>query len=759
VNALGRRIEIRGIVQGVGFRPWVYRLAVERGLTGRVRNDASGVTIDAFGSEAELDGFAERLLDRPPPAAEIRALCSHPIPVESLDTFSIAASVESIDRRTSIPPDLATCPECLAEISNPTNRRYRYAFTNCTHCGPRFTIVKEIPYDRRRTTMAPFRMCASCQREFDDPADRRFHAQPNACPICGPRLTLLRCDGTVIEAADPIDAAAAAIVDGEIVAVKGIGGFHLSCDATDPEVVARLRRRKRRDEKPFAVMVADLAAAERLAALSPADRALLQSAARPIVLVTPAPGTVLAANVAPDAPLVGIMLPYTPLHHLLLNAVRRPLVMTSGNLSDEPLAYRNDDALLRLAPLADRLLVHDRDIESFCDDSVARVVNGSPMVLRRGRGYVPGPLPVSPAFSAPVLACGALLKNAVCVGIGDSAHVGPHIGDLSNLAAHDAFVGAIERLQRFLRVAPEIVAHDLHPDYLSTRYALSRPEPVKIGVQHHHAHIASVMAEHGLAGPVIGVAYDGTGYGTDGTSWGGEIMRASLVGFDRVATLRPVRLAGGDAAILEPWRVALALVYDAFDGNVPSSVRCRFVEVRQSQIDGVSQLLKHSDHAPLAHGAGRYFDGVAALVLGRPWSRFEAQLALAWNGVADPDDADVYPFAIDQASAPWTLDLRPTIRNIVADLEARTPAGRISARFHNTLSEATAVAIEAAAEVYGSLPVALSGGCFQNPRLAAGVAARLERRFAVYFNRSVPPGDGGVALGQAVVASAIAKGM
>jgi hydrogenase maturation protein HypF len=758
VTVLGRRIEVRGIVQGVGFRPWVYHLAEERGLTGRVRNDGSGVTIDAFGSEAALDGFAERLISSPPPAAEIRGLHWHTIPLEPLQAFTIATSTSSLQRRPSIPPDLAVCDECVAEIFDPANRRYRYPFTNCTHCGPRFTIATDLPYDRGATTMVRFRMCEACRHEFDNPDDRRFHAQPIACPDCGPQLTLLARDGTVMDVSDPIQAAAGALTLGAIVAIKGIGGFHLACDATNAGVVARLRRQKRRDEKPFAVMVADTAAAERLAMLSDAERALLRSAARPIVLAMPHAGSPLAANVAPDAPLVGIMLPYTPLHHLLLNTIGRPLVMTSGNLSDEPLAFSNDDALVRLARLADQFLVHDRDIESFCDDSVARVILGSPAVLRRGRGYVPGPVPVSPAFSEPVLACGALLKNAFCFGVGDSAHVGPHIGDLSNVAADDAFVAAIDRMQRFLRVTPEIIAHDLHPDYLSTRYALSRPEAVKIGVQHHHAHIASVMAEHGLKGPVIGVAYDGTGHGCDGHSWGGEILRARLDSFERLATLRPVRLAGGDAAIHEPWRVGLALVHDAFDGQIPPRVLSRFDAVPEAQLTGVLQLLQQRVYTPIAHGAGRYFDGVGALVLRRLRSRFEGQIALAWNGVADPCERDRYPFAIDRTTTPWTIDLRAMIRRVVEDLDTSVSAAQISARFHNTLAEATAATVNAVAATHGPLPVALSGGCFQNPRLTEGVAARLTG-FDIYVNRRVPPGDGGIALGQAVVASAIANRM
>jgi len=756
---IGRRIEVRGIVQGVGFRPWIYKLAHEGGVTGRVRNDAAGVIIDAFGSESALEGFSRHLLEAPPPAAEIAGVSWHDIPAEPLDTFTITGSASSEALRVSIPPDLATCPECLAEIFDPANRRYCYPFTNCTHCWPRFSIATGVPYDRVATTMTRFTMCEACQREYDDPDDRRFHAQPNACRVCGPRLALLSNDGRVMAADDPIESTAAAIAVGAIVAIKGIGGFHLACDATNAAAVTRLRRLKRRDEKPFAVMVANLDEAERLAILSEDDRALLQSAAHPIVLVPPHPDSPLASVVAPDAPLAGLMLPYTPLHHLLLRSTGRPLVMTSGNISDEPLAYRNDDALDRLSGLTNFFLLHDRQIESFCDDSVTRVIAGSPMLLRRARGYTPRAVRVTPPFASPVLACGALLKNTFCIGLGDSAYPGPHIGDLSNLAAYDAYVTAVGRMERFLRAEPEVIAHDLHPDYLSTRYAESRPESLKVAVQHHHAHIASVMAEHALRGPVIGVAYDGTGYGTDGTAWGGEILLAHLDRFERISTLRPMRLAGGDAAIREPWRLAVAVLYDAFNGAVPPDFYDRFEGVPRRQIQSVVQLIDSGLHSPLAHGAGRYFDAIGALVLGRTRSAYEGQVALALNGAADPREAGGYAFVIDHSTAPWSIDLRLMVLSIVEDLDAGVPAAIIAARFHNTLVEATALAIESAAAAHGDRPVALSGGCFQNPRLTEELVARLSPRFDVHLNRRVPPGDGGIALGQAVVAAAVAKGM
>ncbi len=754
---IGRRIEIRGVVQGVGFRPWIYRLAQEEGLAGRVRNDTMGVTIEAFGSESALDLFMRRLESIPPPAAHIQEVRSSPIPSEPLDTFVITQSADAVGRRASIPPDLATCPACLSEVFEPTDRRYRYPFTNCTNCGPRFTIARDVPYDRPATTMASFRMCPACEQEYDSVNDRRFHAQPNACPMCGPRLALMTAGGERLDSADAIATAAQALAAGFIVAVKGIGGFHLACDATASEAVRRLRVRKRRDEKPFAVMVRDLPEADRVAVLTGEEQHLLMSVERPIVLARRREGSALAAEVAPNNPLVGVLLPYSPLHHLLVRDAARALVMTSGNLSEEPLAYRNEEALERLATIADLFLVHDREIETSCDDSVARIIAGRPVVLRRSRGYVPRAIAVSSEFRLPVLACGALLKNTFCIGAGDGAHLGPHIGDLENLETYRAFEESIERMERFLRVTPAVIAHDLHPEYLSTRYAKARPEDIKIGVQHHHAHIASAMAEHRLIGPVIGVAYDGTGYGTDGTSWGGEVMVASYEAFDRMATFRPIALAGGDAAIRHPWRIALALLEDAFDGEPPLDAFPLFAALPRQDVAVVRQMIASRFRAPLAHGVGRYFDGIASLVLGRADSRHEGQIALEWNVAADPAEDRRYGVEVDRTQVPWTLDLRPMVREIAQEMIAGVPAPLISARFHNTLAAATTDLVCGAAAAHGKLPVVLSGGCFQNPRLAESVARRLSSQFTVHLHSRVPPGDGGIALGQAVVAGTIAR--
>jgi hydrogenase maturation protein HypF len=753
----GLRIEIQGIVQGVGFRPWVYRLAREGGITGWVRNDSTGVTIEAFGTQQALDAFQHCLHDAPPPAARVREMRSVAIAPDASSEFTILKSEEAVERRVSIPPDLATCTDCLADVADPSNRRYRYPFTNCTNCGPRFTIARDVPYDRAATTMAPFVMCPACRHEYESAGDRRFHAQPNACPSCGPRLAAVLADGSAAGEGDPIRLAARALSGGLIVALKGLGGFHLACDATSPAAVRELRARKRRDEKPFAVMVRNLAAADQVADLGLEERRLLQSVERPIVLATQRPGGGLAPEVAPGNPMVGLLLPYTPLHQLLLAEVESPLVMTSGNLSEEPLAYRNEEALDRLSSIADLFLVHDREIEAPCDDSVARVIAGRPVVFRRARGYVPRPVAVGRAFARPVLACGALLKNTFCVGLGSAAFLGPHMGDLENLETYASFENAIERMERFLRVRPEVIAYDLHPDYLSSSYALARPELVKVGVQHHHAHIASAMAEHGLEGPVIGVAYDGAGYGLDGTAWGGEILVATYRDFERVATFRPIALAGGDATVRQPWRTALALLTDAFADGPPLDGFPLFRAVPAQNLRVVAEMIAKRVRTPLAHGVGRYFDGVGALVLNRMASNYEGQIALEWNMAADPRERGCYTYQIDDQAAPWVVDLRPTVRAVVGDVLAGRSAATISARFHNTLAEATAALVRTVAGARGRCPVVLTGGCFQNARLTEAVLAGLTPDFAVALHHEVPPGDGGIALGQALVADARAR--
>jgi hydrogenase maturation protein HypF len=763
----GRRLTLTGTVQGVGFRPFVYRLARELGLAGRVWNDAGGVTVEISGAPGALEAFQRRLGAEAPAAARVEALRAEAIAPQPGAAFEIVPSGGAAERRVAIPPDLATCPDCLRELRDPADRRHRYPFTNCTSCGPRFTIALGVPYDRPATTMAGFRLCPACAREYGDPADRRFHAQPNACPACGPRVSLLDRSGAAVACPDPVSRAAEALAAGAIVAVKGVGGYHLACDATSPEAVRTLRARKRREEKPLAVMVADLPAARALADLGPAEEALLGSVERPIVLCRRRPGARIAPEVAPESPLLGILLAYAPLHHLLLEGAGRPLVMTSGNLSEEPIAFEDEDARSRLSGIADLFLAHDRPIASRCDDSVARVVAGRPLVMRRARGYVPRPVRVTPAFSRPVLAVGAQLKNACCLARGEEATLGPHVGDLDDLETYAAFEAAVARLEGFLSLRPELLACDLHPLYHSTRYAHARAAALSVPlveVQHHHAHAAAAMAEHGLAGPVLALAWDGTGLGTDGTAWGGELLLAGRARFERLATFRPLPLAGGDLAIREPWRIALAALLDAFGEDAPLSRLPLFAAVPAHELAVARRMLDTGFNCPPAHGAGRAFDAAGALALGRATSRFEGQVALALDAAAEAGEQAAYPFEVVELGAGRDgaldqLDLRPLWRALAGDVLAGTPPGAISARFHQALCQAGAELVRRALARLGDLPVVLTGGCFQNARLAEGTLGALGTSVRVYLHGTVPPGDGGIALGQAVVADAVASGL
>ncbi|MGK2860117.1 MAG: carbamoyltransferase HypF [Thermoanaerobaculia bacterium] len=751
----GARIEIRGTVQGVGYRPWVYRVAAEEKITGRVWNHTAGVTIEAFGEVAAIEAFLARIRSSAPPAARVTGVSAHPIEHEEVAGFSIVQSSGAAELQISIPPDLATCDDCAREIADPANRRFRYPFTNCTNCGPRFTIARNVPYDRAATTMAKFVMCPACQSEYNSPLDRRFHAQPNACPDCGPRLTLLDAHGDVVASADPIADVAKAILGGAVVSIKGIGGFHLACDATSSVGVDRLRQRKRRDEKPLALMVRDLEAASTLAELTTIERAELESVERPIVLCRKRESAPIADAVAPRNRLVGLMLPYTPLHHLLLAAVARPLVMTSGNFADEPIAYRNDDALTLLGPVSDLLVAHDRDIETRCDDSVVRIIAGEPTVLRRSRGFVPRALEIGVPFAAPVLACGAQLKNTFAIGHGNRVHLGPHIGDLENVETLASYEQSIARMERFLRVRPAAIVHDLHPGYLSTRYALERPEIAKIAVQHHHAHIAAVMAEHRIDGPVLGLAWDGTGLGTDGAAWGGELLLARYDRFERLATLRTIPLAGGDTAIREVWRLAAALLDDTFGpGGWPEGLPISKT-IDASALRTVRSMIAGGLNTTPAHGAGRWFDAFGAIFLGHERSRYEGQIALEWNLVADESERSPFSFDLDRDAPVWTIDLRPCLVDAVHALGEGASIATIAGRFHATLSSAAAAVIRARSHETGRLPVALGGGCFQNALLTESLLRDLTPDFDVALPRAVPPGDGGIAFGQAVVANAI----
>jgi hydrogenase maturation protein HypF len=738
------RARVEGTVQGVGFRPYVYRLADELGVAGHVLNDARGVVVEVEAPSETVERFLARLPLEAPPLALVERVTAEPVEELGELGFSIRESASGGEPRAAVTADSATCDDCLAELFDPNDRRFRYPFVNCTNCGPRFTIVRDIPYDRPNTTMAGFSMCPACRAEYLDPGNRRFHAQPNACPDCGPQVRLV---GACT--ADPVAAAAQALDAGAVVAVKGIGGFHLACRADDEAAVARLRERKHREDKPFALMAPDLAAARELVELGPAEEQLLSSAARPIVLARPRPGARVAGAVAPRSDELGVMLPYSPLHHLLLADTGRTLVMTSGNVSDEPIAFADEEAVERLDGIADLFLVHDRPIETRTDDSVVRVVGDRPLLLRRSRGYVPGSLRLPLDCGRHLLACGAELKNTFAVAKGASAWVGHHVGDLKNYETLRSFAAGIDHFQRLFAVAPEAVAHDLHPEYLSTKHALDLAGVVSIGVQHHHAHLAACLAEHGELGPAVGAIFDGTGYGGDGTVWGGELLAGDLRGFERAGFLFPVRMPGGEAAIRQPWRMARAWLAAA-EEEPPS------LPVDATLWAQVSQLAGSGVASPLTTSVGRLFDAVAALCGVRAEVTYEGQAAAELEALLDRDEADRYPLSLrDDGGAPLVLDARETVRAVVEDLRRGAGAGTVAARFHNTLAESTAQACALAAARCGTETVVLSGGAFQNRRLMQRTRELLEREgLRVLTPEALPPNDGGIAYGQLAVAAA-----
>lgn len=763
------RVVVRGVVQGVGFRPFVYRLATEQGLTGWVLNSTEGVVIEVEGRE--LERFVARLGEECPPLARIDRIEVTPLPLVGYTSFAIEASVEREGSVALVSPDVSICPDCLREIRDPANRRYRYPFTNCTNCGPRFTIVRDIPYDRPKTTMADFRMCPRCEAEYHDPTDRRFHAQPNACPDCGPRLTLL-CQGGEWHGDAALAEARRLLLGGQIVAVKGLGGFHLACDGTAEGVVAELRRRKRRVEKPFAIMVADAAAAEAICEVSVEERRLLESPQRPIVLLKRKANVPLAPSLAPRNPNLGVMLPYTPLHYLLFEGGMPPLVMTSGNLSEEPIAIGNDEARERLGGLADAFLVHNREIHTRCDDSVTRVFAGKETLVRRSRGYAPFPVRLA-AAGRHVLGCGAELKNTFCLARDDYAFLSHHIGDLENEETLRSYEEGIAHFERLFRVTPEAIACDLHPDYLSTRYALARAEreglaPARlIAVQHHHAHVASCLADNGFSGQVIGVAFDGTGYGTDGAIWGGEFLVAGEASYRRHGYLAYVPLPGGDAAIHRPYRTALSHAYAAFGKLEPALSLLRTHSERDSsngrgerrlgdtELAVLARQVQKGMNSPPTSSIGRLFDAVSALAGVRLEVNYEGQAAIELEMAADPDERGAYPLPLVGDAFSFVLDPAPLVRAVVADVRAAEPVGAISARFHNALAQAVAGACRIIAEAGGPNRVALSGGVFQNRLLLARATEALEAAgMEVLIHHQVPCNDGGIALGQVVVANA-----
>ena len=747
-----RRLRVRGIVQGVGFRPFVYRLAVDCGLGGFVLNDGSGVLIEVEGRSSRLDDFARRLTTECPPASLVENVTTDSAQPVGEAVFEIRISADGSQASTLISPDLAVCEDCLSEMRDPADRRYRYPFINCTNCGPRFTIVKGIPYDRPLTSMAAFVMCPQCAAEYADPANRRFHAQPNACPQCGPRLTLSDRDQE-LTAEDPMFAAAELLKQGRIVAVRGLGGFHLAVDATNNEAVARLRERKGRAEKPFALMAGNIDQIKKHCAVSPQEETLLASPQRPIVLLAMRSLGDISPLVAPGQKYLGFMLPYTPLHHLLLEAVRRPLVMTSGNYSEEPIAIGNDEALERLAPLADFFLLHDREILQRCDDSIMRVADKKPRLIRRARGFVPRPVGVPVEFKKPLLAVGGELKNTVALARGNHVFLSQHVGDLDNPSAYRFFEHCVEHLERIFDIRPQAIACDLHPGYLSTQWARKLSIPV-VAVQHHHAHLAAVMAENGVTERCLGIILDGTGYGTDGTIWGGEVLLGDLRAFERVAWLEQVRMPGGDAAIIEPWRMALSWLYRAYGAEYDRLDLPLVQRIDSAKRGTVVQMIEQGINAPLTSSCGRLFDAVAALLdLGDRIS-YEAQAAIALEMIADCGDSGYYDATLEQEAC-GELKTTPLIRALVDDMTTGTDKAVIAARFHRTLAESLVRAAVVARERHNINTVGLSGGVYQNKLFFETMLNLLhEHGFRVLTHTQVPTNDGGLALGQAVVANA-----
>ncbi len=757
-----RAVTVRGVVQGVGFRPFVYSLASQLGLRGLVRNRGGEVAIEIEGEASLLDQFLDELRRHPPPLARIDSIAWKPATPQKDDAFRIETSAKDASSQVVISPDVATCRDCCKELFDPKDRRYRYPFLNCTHCGPRLTIVTGAPYDRERTTLAAFTLCADCRAEYEDPGNRRFHAQPIACPVCGPQLELRDAVGRPVETDDPLQAFAAALLAGRIGALKGLGGFHLVCDARREDVVRELRRRKHREEKPLAVMVRDLAAAETLGELSLQEKQLLASPQAPIVLLRKRSlmSMPLADAVAPDNPYLGILLPYTPLHHLLLAAVDGvPLIMTSGNRSDEPIAYENDEALQRLAGIADLFLLHNRPIHVRCDDSVTRVIGGAELPVRRSRGYAPQPLRLPRPTPAPVLAVGGQLKGVFALACGEQAFLSHHLGDLDHYAAFRAFETDVALYEKLFSIRPEWIAHDLHPDYASTRYALARGLP-RIGVQHHHAHLASCLAEHGLDEPAIGVTWDGTGMGTDGAIWGGEFLVGDCATFCRAAQLRYVGMPGGEQAIREPWRMAVAHLRDA-----GCSVTVLQTRVAESALRTVEAMWERRFNTPFTSSMGRLFDAVAAITGLRTQVAYEGQAAMELEWAAATATSDiVYPWeVVEHQAAPggpatgaqgMVIDTRPLIRAVVEDACKQVEPARIARRFHSTLIELVASVCNRIRQQTGLITVALSGGVFMNALLTEEVAARLTREgFRVLRHQRTPPNDGGLCLGQAAIAA------
>jgi hydrogenase maturation protein HypF len=776
------RARVHGTVQGVGFRPYVYRLANELELSGWVLNDAHGVLLEIEGAPRRIDQFLDRLPAEAPPLAVVERVEISALAPQGERSFAIRDSPRGETADAPVTADTATCADCLSELLDPDDRRYRYPFINCTNCGPRFTIVRAVPYDRALTTMAGFQMCRACQAEFEDPTDRRFHAQPNACPRCGPAVRLIDphnpSASVSLGTGDQVLAAAIALRDGAILAVKGVGGFHLACRADHEPAVSALRARKHREDKPMALMVRSVEEATALVELDDAEQTLLCGPQRPIVLAArrERPGAV-AKSVAPAAPELGVMLPYSPLHNLLLADVGSPLVMTSGNVSDEPIAYTNEDAITRLAGIADLMLLHNRPIETRTDDSVLRTVALAPvdahpgvgrrtMFMRRSRGYVPASIPLPEPATRPILACGAELKSAFCLAKGSRAWVSHHIGDLQNYETLRSFTDGIEHFKHLFAVEPQVIVHDLHPEYLSTKYALEidagaelddgssgERELEHVAVQHHHAHMAACLAEHREHGTAVGAIFDGSGYGSDGTVWGGELLVGDLSGFRRVGALRAVRLPGGEQAIREPWRMACSWLSALHESEPPMPVSLRgSIDTERWRL--VAEMVRTGLGSPLTTSIGRLFDAAAALCGIRTQVNYEGQAAIELEAACDDGEHGAYEVFVSDTEQSLVIDPLEALRELVIDVGAGVSVGVIASRFHAGIAAATIKASQLAAETAGTETVVLSGGVFQNRHLLEATAAGLGAGgLRVLVPERLPPGDGGISYGQAAIAA------
>ena len=744
-------IKVTGIVQGIGFRPFIYNLAKTHLIRGWVFNNEKGVFIDAESENGNLDRFIQNISKLAPPLARIESFDVKYLDPLGYTTFEIRKSKETQEKFVLISPDVATCDQCFSELFLPNNFRYRYPFINCTLCGPRFTIIQDIPYDRHKTTMANFTMCPNCQKEYEDPSDRRFHAQPNACSVCGPSLRVEDKEGKEISG-DPVETILDLLARGVIVAIKGVGGFHLACDATNQDTVSVLRSRKYREDKPFAVMCRDMNEVRKHCEAGREEERLLTGVERPIVILNKKHDSIIAHAVAPYQNTLGVMLPYSPIHHLLLNGSLKTLVMTSGNVSDEPIAYQDEEAIDRLRHIADYFLLHNREIYMRCDDSVTRIFEEKPYILRRSRGYVPFPIKLFFPLEM-ILACGGELKNTFCLTRGPYAFMSHHIGDLENLETLTSFEEGIEHFKKLFYIEPKAVAYDLHPDYLSTQYALSVPNIQKVGIQHHHAHIVSVMAENGIDGDVIGVALDGTGFGLDGTVWGGEFIRADLRDFDRLAHLKMVPMPGGSMAIKEPWRMAMVYLSESFGDDVRDLRIDLMKRVDLKKWEVLQRMIEKKINTPWTSSMGRFFDAVSSILSVRDEVHYEGQAAIELEMVADFGVKEEYPFHLQKEARPMVIDPKEIVRGVVRDLVKGYPSSKISGKLHRAIARIIVETCDTIRYEKRLNRVALSGGVFQNMFLLSLVTKGLkESGFEVYTHHLVPTNDGGISLGQAVIA-------